>query len=225
MEAAQTHGYNTPKGMELAALRTRRAKEDQTLDRLFDRWREEAKALGFPLEQDPQARRAREVERLTQREQSANQQQQAKPAVRQPQREARAGDRTKAGPPEAGRSRDRATIAAPPPAQQSRQTASAVKSPPASSQQLATAERSPAEIRLPSCAWTVCAPPGNPIALRASVDRPRGNPPPLDRTVSICPIHRGPGLWRQDFVSLSFYFPVDDSGFHSALKPAVFRPT
>ena len=29
MEAAQTHGYNTPKGMELAALRTRRAKEEQ----------------------------------------------------------------------------------------------------------------------------------------------------------------------------------------------------
>jgi hypothetical protein len=50
--AAQQHGYRTPKGMELAALRTRRPKRDAKLDELRKHWRAEAKALGFDLERD-----------------------------------------------------------------------------------------------------------------------------------------------------------------------------
>jgi conjugative relaxase-like TrwC/TraI family protein len=48
-EAAQVHGYNTPRGMELAALRTRRPKRDAKLGELIDHWQAEAKALGFEL--------------------------------------------------------------------------------------------------------------------------------------------------------------------------------
>jgi conjugative relaxase-like TrwC/TraI family protein len=48
-EAARTHGYSTPRGMELATLRTRRAKEKTVTRELFSVWREEAKALGFKL--------------------------------------------------------------------------------------------------------------------------------------------------------------------------------
>lgn len=48
-EAAKTHGYSTPHGMELATLRTRRAKEKTETRELFSVWREEAKALGFEL--------------------------------------------------------------------------------------------------------------------------------------------------------------------------------
>jgi hypothetical protein len=47
--AAQAHGYRTPKGMELAALRTRRAKRDAPRDALFERWREEARILEYEL--------------------------------------------------------------------------------------------------------------------------------------------------------------------------------
>jgi conjugative relaxase-like TrwC/TraI family protein len=50
-EAARTHGYSTPKGMELAALRTRRPKRDAKLSELTKHWRDEAKALGFELGQ------------------------------------------------------------------------------------------------------------------------------------------------------------------------------
>ena len=48
-EAAQVHGYNTPRGMELATLRTRRPKRDVKLRELINHWQAEAKALGFEL--------------------------------------------------------------------------------------------------------------------------------------------------------------------------------
>jgi len=48
-EAAKVHGYNTPKGMELAALRTRRPKRNAKLGELVSHWQAEAKALGFEL--------------------------------------------------------------------------------------------------------------------------------------------------------------------------------
>jgi hypothetical protein len=48
-EAAQVHGYNTPKGMELATLRTRRPKRDAKVGELIKHWQTEAKALGFEL--------------------------------------------------------------------------------------------------------------------------------------------------------------------------------
>lgn len=53
-EAARTHGYKTPKGMELATLRTRRAKGEAKLDGLFKTWQAEARALGFELSRDHQ---------------------------------------------------------------------------------------------------------------------------------------------------------------------------
>lgn len=53
-EAARTHGYKTPKGMELATLRTRRAKRDMHLDGLLTFWQAEAKTLGFELNRDRQ---------------------------------------------------------------------------------------------------------------------------------------------------------------------------
>jgi conjugative relaxase-like TrwC/TraI family protein len=48
-EAAKAHGYSTPKGMELATLRTRRPKQDAKLSELTSHWQAEAKALGFDL--------------------------------------------------------------------------------------------------------------------------------------------------------------------------------
>jgi conjugative relaxase-like TrwC/TraI family protein len=48
-EAARIHGYSTPKGMELATLRTRRPKRDARLGDLIKHWQAEAKALGFEL--------------------------------------------------------------------------------------------------------------------------------------------------------------------------------
>ncbi|WP_316173185.1 MobF family relaxase [Bradyrhizobium sp. SZCCHNRI2049] len=48
-EAAKAHGYSTPKGMELATLRTRRPKRDAKLSELASNWQAEAKALGFDL--------------------------------------------------------------------------------------------------------------------------------------------------------------------------------
>jgi len=48
-EAAKAHGYSTPRGMELATLRTRGAKEKTETKELFSAWREEAKAFGFEL--------------------------------------------------------------------------------------------------------------------------------------------------------------------------------
>jgi conjugative relaxase-like TrwC/TraI family protein len=56
-DAARTHGYRTPKGMELAALRTRRPKRDAKFDDLFKNWQAEAKALGFELNRDRQQAR------------------------------------------------------------------------------------------------------------------------------------------------------------------------
>lgn len=48
-EAAKTHGYQTPKGMELANLRTRKSKEKTETRDLYSVWKSEAKALGFEL--------------------------------------------------------------------------------------------------------------------------------------------------------------------------------
>ncbi len=47
--AAEAHGYQSPKGMELAALRTRQPKRDVNHERLFEGWQSEARALGFEL--------------------------------------------------------------------------------------------------------------------------------------------------------------------------------
>jgi conjugative relaxase-like TrwC/TraI family protein len=51
-EAARTYGYRTAKGMQLAALRTRRAKQEAKLDGLYAHWRLEARAMGFDLKRD-----------------------------------------------------------------------------------------------------------------------------------------------------------------------------
>ncbi len=51
-KAAETHGYSSPKGMELAALRTRKAKQTMSQEKLFQAWKDEAKALGFSLASD-----------------------------------------------------------------------------------------------------------------------------------------------------------------------------
>jgi len=48
-KAAEAHGYSTPKGMEMAALRTRRSKVSISRDDLFEAWKTEAKSLGFEL--------------------------------------------------------------------------------------------------------------------------------------------------------------------------------
>jgi conjugative relaxase-like TrwC/TraI family protein len=53
-EAARIHGYSTPRGMELATLRTRRPKRDARLGDLIRHWQAEAKALGFELGQSRQ---------------------------------------------------------------------------------------------------------------------------------------------------------------------------
>jgi len=60
IEAAATeHGYRSPKGMELAALRTRQAKRDVRRDALFDAWRGEARDLGFEFKRDAARMHAR----------------------------------------------------------------------------------------------------------------------------------------------------------------------
>jgi conjugative relaxase-like TrwC/TraI family protein len=53
-EAARVHGYSTPKGMELATLRTRRPKRDARLGDLIKHWQTEARAIGFELGQSRQ---------------------------------------------------------------------------------------------------------------------------------------------------------------------------
>jgi conjugative relaxase-like TrwC/TraI family protein len=53
-EAARVHGYSTPRGMELATLRTRRPKRDARLGDLVKHWQAEARALGFELGQNRQ---------------------------------------------------------------------------------------------------------------------------------------------------------------------------
>jgi hypothetical protein len=57
-EAARVHGYSTPKGMELATLRTRRPKRDARLGDLIKHWQAEARAIGFELGQSRQHMRA-----------------------------------------------------------------------------------------------------------------------------------------------------------------------
>ena len=54
--AAETHGYTSAKGMQLAALRTRRSKRDVHRDALFETWRAEARARGFELRRETGAR-------------------------------------------------------------------------------------------------------------------------------------------------------------------------
>lgn len=53
-QAAATHGYRTPKGMELAALRTRKTKRPREQAALFKAWAQEARALGFNLDRERQ---------------------------------------------------------------------------------------------------------------------------------------------------------------------------
>ena len=48
-QAADVYGYRTPKGMELAALRTRQAKRPRERTALFQAWQAEARTLGFDL--------------------------------------------------------------------------------------------------------------------------------------------------------------------------------
>ncbi len=48
-KAAGAHGYTTARGMELAALRTRRAKENAKLSGLLNAWQSEAEAMNFRL--------------------------------------------------------------------------------------------------------------------------------------------------------------------------------
>ncbi|WP_428408431.1 MobF family relaxase [Hyphococcus sp.] len=48
--AAETYGYSTAKGMEMAALRTRKPKQEMNREALLSKWREEAKTLEFDLE-------------------------------------------------------------------------------------------------------------------------------------------------------------------------------
>src|SRR6266550_5983596 len=60
-EAARIHGYSTPKGMELATLRTRRPKRDARIGDLVKHWQAEAKALGFELGQTRQRMRTRAI--------------------------------------------------------------------------------------------------------------------------------------------------------------------
>ncbi len=49
-KAAKTYGYSSPKGMEMAALRTRKTKQSMQRQALFQAWRDEAKGLGFELQ-------------------------------------------------------------------------------------------------------------------------------------------------------------------------------
>lgn len=66
-QAVEAHGYKTPKGMELAALRTRRAKQDVKSEHLFRAWQTEAAGIGFTLSQNREPARSQSVvsERLT----------------------------------------------------------------------------------------------------------------------------------------------------------------
>jgi conjugative relaxase-like TrwC/TraI family protein len=47
--AAAARGYRTAKGMELAALRTRKAKRAAPREALFEIWQADARALGYEL--------------------------------------------------------------------------------------------------------------------------------------------------------------------------------
>mgnify|MGYP003633960582 CR=1 FL=1 len=58
-QAAATHGYRTPKGMELAALRTRQAKRPRERAALFKAWQVEAKTMGFNLSKARQQAQSR----------------------------------------------------------------------------------------------------------------------------------------------------------------------
>ena len=60
--AAKSFGYNTPEGMERAALRTRQAKKTAPLEQRFEAWREEARALGF--ERTPARERPTQAEKF-----------------------------------------------------------------------------------------------------------------------------------------------------------------
>jgi hypothetical protein len=47
--AAKARGYRTAKSMELAALKTRKAKRAAPREALFEMWRADARALGYEL--------------------------------------------------------------------------------------------------------------------------------------------------------------------------------
>lgn len=51
-KAAVTYGYSSPKGMEKAALRTRKPKHSMQREALFQTWRDEVKTLGFELKKE-----------------------------------------------------------------------------------------------------------------------------------------------------------------------------
>jgi conjugative relaxase-like TrwC/TraI family protein len=51
-KAAETYGYDTAKGMELASLRTRQHKQKTETKELYGCWKSEAKALGFEFKQE-----------------------------------------------------------------------------------------------------------------------------------------------------------------------------
>ena len=59
-QAAKQHGYHTPKGMELAALRTRQAKRPRQRAALFKSWAQEARTFGFDLQTSKQISRTNE---------------------------------------------------------------------------------------------------------------------------------------------------------------------
>jgi len=64
IEAAATeHGYRSPKGMELAALRTRQPKRDVHRGALFNAWRAEARDLGFEFKRAVARPHARSIMR------------------------------------------------------------------------------------------------------------------------------------------------------------------
>ncbi|MDX2287629.1 MAG: MobF family relaxase [Hyphomicrobiaceae bacterium] len=62
-KAAALHGYHTPAGMELAALRTRQAKRAEPREHLFETWRAEAHEIGFALDQNRELIRGTAVTR------------------------------------------------------------------------------------------------------------------------------------------------------------------
>jgi conjugative relaxase-like TrwC/TraI family protein len=61
--AAAEHDYRSPRGMELAALRTRRPKRNVDRPALFELWRSEARARGFELGRDAARAQARSATR------------------------------------------------------------------------------------------------------------------------------------------------------------------
>ena len=72
-QAADTYGYRTSKGMELAALRTRQAKRPRERAALFQAWQAEARTLGFNLAKarQQQAQNGAQTQHLSTRDHQA----------------------------------------------------------------------------------------------------------------------------------------------------------